>query len=81
MQNENNPLESNHDFIEGRRKGEIIVRNIAFTTYKTLEGALITKQTLRDMLKSQLGFDESNREYAETLGIIDSLEKAIENQN
>jgi hypothetical protein len=78
MKKKSNPLENNPHFIEGQRKGEVIVKNIEFTTYKTLESALITKKTYREMLESQLGYTSANKEHAEVSGIIDTLEREIQ---
>lgn len=80
MPKQNNPLASNPHFQIGQQRGQVIIRFIDTSFYKTLEVALEAKVNFGAMLKSELGYDENNPKYLENLGMIHVLEEAVKNQ-
>lgn len=75
-----NNLEDNAYYQQGKYTGKKMAQFIANTTHKTLENAIIAKRDFGEQLKNQLGYDESNPDYAENLGIIAALEEAYKNE-
>lgn len=68
-------LKNNPHFQNGVYKGTQVVKNIENTTYGTIEVALERKRELVEDLKKQFGWGESQKDVAETLGIISALEQ------
>lgn len=75
-----NDITENLNYQEGLRVGRRMVNYIERTNYKTLENAIKAKKEFGEELSKQLGYDESNADYAENLGLIAAFEEALEEQ-
>ena len=75
------PLQQNSQYIEGRRAGKEIIQNITRTAFKTIEGAIMQKQTLIDKFEQEFGYEPNtspgvtDRNYIYNLGILHELKE------
>ena len=70
-------LKNNPHYQNGKLIGSQVVRHIESTTYGDIETALESKQELVKDLKEQFGWDETTKDVAETLGIIEMLKQEV----
>lgn len=77
---EKKELKENPHYQNGLFWGKDMVKFIDNTVYGDLETAIFRKKELVEDLKKEFGWDESIKDIAENLGIIDALEAALEIQ-
>lgn len=66
-------LKNNPHYINGLYLGSQIIRHIEHTVYQTIDNAIFRKEELVQDFRENLDYDETNKEVAENLGIIQTL--------
>ena len=75
-----NKIENNPHYQSGYFWGKNMGRHIKNTEYKTLENAILSKQELIEDLKKNFGWNDTDKDVAETMGIVKALEDAQEKE-